>query len=102
MSMNPGRASYILKGLPTKSLFTSPLLSRKPSSPSRSILPAQTLQWMGRSGRELRTSPRMMAMVATTVSIAMSMGREGAAGDDDMRVAAVARKDWRAVCSCAE
>lgn len=101
MSTKPGLVSRTRKGLPTKSFSTSPLLFRKPCSPSRSILPAQTRHWIGRKYGVPETSPRTVTKSPTIVSMEMSTGREVEA-EDAARAALVARRDCRAECSWAE
>lgn len=101
MSTKPGLVSSTRNGLPTKSFSTSPLLFRKPFSPSRSTLPAQTRHWIGRRFGVPETSPRTVVKSPIIVSIEISMGSEVEAEDAE-RVALVARRDCRAECSCAE
>ncbi len=102
ISTKPGRVSSDRKGLPRNSLLTSPSLPLKPSSPSRSTLPAHTLHWIGRSGDVPRTRPKQTINVASMVSIPISMGNEDAATGEDVRLEVAARKDCNAECSCAE
>lgn len=74
----------------------------KPASPSRSILPAQTLHCIGRSSGVPRTSPRQTMKIATTVSIDMSIGKDaGELCEADCDNDAVLI-DCSAECSCAE
>lgn len=101
MSTKPGLVSSTRNGLPTKSFSTSPLLFRKPCSPSRSTLPAQTRHWIGRRFGVPETSPRTVMKRPTIVSMEMSRGSEVDA-DEAVSVALVARRDCRAECSWAE
>lgn len=101
ISTKPGLVSSIRKGLPTKSFSTSPLLLRKPCSPSRSTLPAHTRHWIGLRFGVPATSPSTVTNSPTMVSMEMSMGRDVDAGVDD-RAALVALRDCSAECSWAE
>lgn len=97
MSTNPCRDSNAMKGFPLKSFSTSPLLARKPSAPSRSILPAHVRHWIGRGCGEERMSPRITTSVDTTVSMTISIGRDVAECS-----AMCVRFEESLICSCAE
>ena len=103
ISTNPGRASSMRKGFPTKASLplSSSLPAANPARPSLSTFPAQTRHRIGRRIGAPSTRPRQTVRVAATASMMMSTGKEWASDAAPCVAEGIAR-ETRLECSWTE